>query len=316
MGAVQAQDFNGAKWALALRMQPATEVEIEAAFNRGDVLRTHLLRPTWHFVTPRDIRWLLALTAPRVNVRCGPNYRKYELNDAIFKRSNKIITKALQGGKHLTRAELKADLNRSGVIADDGVRLAHILLRAELEAVVCSGPRRGKQFTYALLEERVSPAKTLSRDEALATLARRYFASHGPATLQDYIWWSGLTAGDARNGIGLLENALEQVVVDDKAYWLARSSDVDPLFLPARSQQRAYLLPAYDEYNVAYKDHETLGQTIIVNGVTVGSWKAVTNKNSVTVAIDTNGSLRPREKLAVQEAMDRYAKFLQRSLTV
>jgi len=315
LGAVQAQDFNGAKWALALRMQPTTDVEIEAAFNRGEILRTHVLRPTWHFVTPADIRWLLALTAPRVNVRCGPNYRKYELDDATFKRANKIITKALQGGRQLTRAELKAALNRSGVAADDGVRLAHILLRAELDGVVCSGPRRGKQFTYALLEERVPAAKTLGRDEALARLARRYFRSHAPVTLQDFVWWSGLTVDDARHGIALLENDLEQVTVADKAYWLPRSANANPTRNPARSQPTAYLLPAYDEYNVAYKDHETLGQATIVNGLTVGAWKAVINKSAATIAIDTNRSLRPPEKLAIKKAMDRYGRFLQRALT-
>ena len=314
-GAVQAQDFNGAKWALALRMKQVTEVDIEAAFNRGEILRTHLLRPTWHFVAPEDIRWLLELTAPRINVRCGPNYRKYELDAATLKRSNKIISKALQSGKPLTRAELKAELNRSGVAADDGVRLAHILLRAELDGVICSGPRRGKQFTYALLEQRASATTTLSHEEALATLTRRYFASHGPATLQDYIWWSGLTAGDARHGIALIGHDLEQVTIAGRAYWVTRSPDVDPTENPARSQPSAFLLPAYDEYNVAYKDHETLSQTIVVDGTCVGAWKAMSNKNSVTVVVNAYRALRKPERLAVKTAMDRYARFVGRALS-
>src|SRR6185295_11390501 len=131
-GAVQSQDFEAAKWALALRMQSATNAGIEEAFNRGAILRTHLMRPTWHFVAPDDIRWLLQLTAPRVNIKCGPNYRKFELDKTVFKRSNRTITNALKGGKHLTRLALKTLLNQSGVAADDPVRLAHILLRAEL----------------------------------------------------------------------------------------------------------------------------------------------------------------------------------------
>jgi hypothetical protein len=180
LGAVQAQDFGAAKWALGLRMRNATDAGIEAAFNEGQILRTHLLRPTWHFVAAEDIRWLLQLTAPRVNLRCGPNYRKYELDNAAFKRTNKVIARALQDGKHLTRAALKDALHRSGIVAGDTVRLAHILIRAELDAVVCSGPRVGKQFTYALLEERAPIAKTLSREEALAKLSQRYFTSHGP----------------------------------------------------------------------------------------------------------------------------------------
>jgi Winged helix DNA-binding domain len=312
MGAVQAQDFNGAKWALALRMVDSTNDVIEEAFNRGAILRTHLLRPTWHFVAPEDIRWLLELTAPRVNVRCGPNYRKYELDGPTFKRSNKILTKALQGGKHLTRAELKAVLNRSGVAADDIVRLAHILLRAELDGVVCSGPRIGKQFTYALFEERVPPAKPLTRDEALAKLTRIYFNSHGPATLPDFIWWSGLTAGDARNGIALVESDLDEAIVNGNDYWVGRTSRTNPAF----NSRDAHLLPAYDEYNVAYKNREAvldvalLSPTIMIDGQIVGNWKATNAKNSVTITLTTARSLKQPERLAIGRAADRYAAYL------
>jgi len=172
LGAVQAQDYHGAKWALALRMRNATHADVEAAFNNGEIIRTHLLRPTWHFVAPEDVRWLLQLTAPHVNRRSGSGYRMFELDDAVFKKSNKVVTRALRGGKHLTRATLKAALNKAGIAADNGVRLAHILLRAELDGIVCSGPRVGKQFTYALFEERVPPGKTLTREEALIAHTR------------------------------------------------------------------------------------------------------------------------------------------------
>lgn len=312
MGAVQAQDFNGAKWALALRMHEGTNSFVEAAFNRGEIVRTHLLRPTWHFVAPQDIRWLLALTAPRINTRCGPNYRKYELDGPIFNRANKTLTKALQGGKHLTRAELKALLNRAGITADDGIRLAHILLRAELDGIVCSGPRRGKQFTYALLEERVPAAQPLRRDEALAKLTRTYFTSHGPATSQDFIWWSGLTAADARHGIALLGTDLEQLTFKDKSYWAAANDHrvtSDPV-------AGAYLLPAYDEYNVAYKDRENvfdlhvLGPTLVIDGQVAGNWNSTVDKSGVTIGVSAPQPLKMREKRAVEKAADRYAKFL------
>src|SRR6185369_15820518 len=158
---------------------------------------------TWHFVAPEDIRWMLELTAPQINRRSDGTYRRYELDAPVFRRSHKVFVNALRGGKHLTRAALKAALNKAGIAADDTVRMAHLLLRAELDAVVCSGPRIGKQFTYALFEERVLPGRTLTREEGLAELARRYFRSHGPATLQDFIWWSGLTASDARHAIEL-----------------------------------------------------------------------------------------------------------------
>ncbi|HEU4794889.1 MAG TPA: winged helix DNA-binding domain-containing protein, partial [Pyrinomonadaceae bacterium] len=170
MGAVQAQDFHGAKWALALRMRATTDQAIQDAYNNGEILRTHLLRPTWHFVAPEDIRWLLELTGPRVNLKCGSGYRMFELDAAVFKKSHRAITNALKGGKQLTRSDLKAVLNRAGVAADNGIRLGHILIRAELDRVICSGPRKGNQFTYALFEERVPPGKSFTRDEALAEL--------------------------------------------------------------------------------------------------------------------------------------------------
>jgi len=297
LGAVQAQDFNAAKWALGLRMRKATDAVIEEAFNKGEILRTHVMRPTWHFVAPEDIRWLLRLTAPRVNLKAGPNYRKFELDAAVFKRSNNIFTKALQGGKHLTRSALKSMLNTAGIDANDGVRLAHILLRAELDGVICSGPRIGKQFTYALLEERAPVAKTLNRDEALAELTRRYFRSHAPATLQDFVWWSGLTVEDAKRGIAQ-----------------AGTPRVAQTKQPAPNS--AHLLPAFDEYFVAYKDRQiaagplsawdVLGPTIIIDGIAAGKWKRT---NSGDVELNTSRTLKESEHLALKHAADRYSTF-------
>lgn len=320
-GAVQAQDYAAAKWALALRMQGATDASIEHAYNEGQILRTHLMRPTWHFVAPEDIRWLLALTAPRVNARAGPNFRKYELDGAVFKKTNKVLTNALKGGKHLTRAELRAALNRSGVAADDLIRLAHIMMRAELDGVVCSGRRVGKQFTYGLLEERVATAETLTRDEALAKLSKRYFTSHGPATLQDFVWWSGLTASDARRGVEMIDSQLRTELVADKSYRLPRARTSS-----RSSPGSAYLLPAFDEYNVAYKDRaavvdlngekpqlsvwDLLGPTVIVDGKVAGNWKATLARQTVTITITPARPLKKPEQLAISKAADRYAAFL------
>jgi hypothetical protein len=317
MGAVQAQDYNAAKWALALRMCAATNDVVEDAFNNGEILRTHLLRPTWHFVTPDDIRWLLKLTAPRVNLRSGPNYRKLELDTDVFKRSNKALTRALKGGKHLTRSALRTALNSVGVDARDSIRAAHILLRAELDGVVCSGPRIGKQFTYALLDERVPATKPLSREEALAKLTRRYFTSHGPATLQDYAWWSGLSVADIKRGIELLGRELEKTSVDGNVYWST------PTAKTPRALNSTHLLPVYDEYFVAYKDRQTgftpnngltnwdlLGPTVISNGIAVGTWKRTDEKNAVTISLNLTRTLSAAEKLALAKAVDRFAAFL------
>jgi hypothetical protein len=162
LGTVQAQDYLGAKWALGLRMREATDAAVEAAFTEGSVLRTHVMRPTWHFVTPSDIRWLLKLTAPRVNAASAYMHRRVELDGSLFARSNDVLAKALQGGRHLIRAELGAALAEAGIVAD-GMRLSYIVMRAELDAILCSGPRRGKQYTYALLDERVPPTRTWER---------------------------------------------------------------------------------------------------------------------------------------------------------
>jgi winged helix DNA-binding protein len=309
-GAVQSQDFEAAKWALALRMQSATNAAIEEAFNRGAILRTHVMRPTWHFVARDDIRWLLELTAPGVNVRCGSGYRMFELDDAVFKRSRKVFERALRGGKHLSRSELRRKLNESGVEANDTVRMGHILIRAELDRVVCSGPRVGRQLTYALFDERVPPAKPIDRDEALAKLTRLYFRSHGPATLQDFVWWSGFSTADAKRSLELIR--LEKLTIGEKVYWNVRSIEA-----PGHPSYTAHLLPVFDEYFVAYKDREivfgsqdglstwdTLGPAIIINGVAAGTW------NKKSVAVKFSRTLKKTERAAIAQATTRYAEFL------
>src|SRR6266568_1504898 len=222
--AVQAQDYAAAKWALGLRMQNSTDEIIEQAFAVGAILRTHVMRPTWHFVSPADIRWLLALTAPRVNAGNASWYRRLELDDALFIRSNAVLAKALQGGKQLTRAELVSVLQRAGIATDELQRFSYIIMRAELDGIVCSGARRGRQFTYALLDERAPQARMLDRDEALAELTMRYFTSRGPATLQDFVWWSGLTVADARTGLEMVTSQLMHDVVDGQKYWFSSST--------------------------------------------------------------------------------------------
>jgi hypothetical protein len=319
LGAVQAQDFNGAKWALAQRMGDTTNALIEKAYNEGKILRTHVMRPTWHFVAPDDIRWLLQLTASRVNTALGSNYRNFELDEATFKLCNKILTSALKGGKHLTRASLKKLLNESGVAANDPVRLAHILAHAELDGIICSGPMLGKQFTYALLEERVPQTKSLDREQALSKLTRRYFTSHGPATLRDFTWWSGLTAADAKNGIAMVERHLITMVHDDQIFWSAPATKT-----VQSPKARAHLLSAFDEYIVAYKDRKAImgrnnvsstvnglmGPAIIVNGEVVGTWKSAHGNEGVKIEVKLLRSLKKYERPAIKNAANGYAKFL------
>lgn len=318
LGAVQAQEYAHAKWALGLRMRQAVDPLIEQAFTEGAILRTHVMRPTWHFVTPADIRWLLALTAPRVNIVNGYMYRQLELDDALFLRSNAAIAKALEGGKQLTRSELALVLKEVGIVAE-GMRLGYIVHRAELDAIVCSGARRGKQFTYALLAERAPQAKSLERDEALAELTRRYFTSHGPAMIKDFTWWSGLTMADAKAGLEMVGSHLVKEVSDGRTYWF--SPDTPAIEEPVPT---AHLLPIYDEYTVAYKDHTGMidpehieqarnvvfGGVIVMNGQGIGSWKRTFSKQEVIIESAPFRPFTAAERDALAEAAERYGEFL------
>ncbi len=328
LGAVQAQDYAAAKWAVGLRLQGTTDDDIEQAFASGAILRTHLMRPTWHFVSPADIRWILTLTAPRVNAVNTSWYRKLELDDATSRCSNTVLANALQGGKQLTRPELASVLKLAGIATDDLQRFTYIMMRAELDGIVCSGARRGKQFTYALLDERVPQARTLDRDEALAQFARRYFMSHGPATLQDFVWWSGLTVADARAGLEMVTSQLMHEVVDDQTYWFSTSTP------PAKDLfQTAYLLPNFDEYIVGYTDRSAVfdashtnkldprgnvlfNHTIVMDGRVVGTWKRTIKKDAVIITPSLFTPLNEAETRAFAASANRYGAFLDRSVNV
>ena len=322
LGAVQAQDYGGAKWALGMRTRGATDASIERAFAHGSIIRTHVLRPTWHFVTPADIRWMLALTGPRVKATMGSYDRKLALDDAFFRRSNAAIVRALRDGQHLTRAEIGQVLHHAGIEVGGSQRLGHILLRPELDAIICSGPRRGKQFTYALLDERVPAAPAKSRDEALLDLTRRYFATRGPATAQDFAWWSGLTVADARRGTDMAGAALEREVIDDRTYWSDPS-----VRTPAWRSPKVFLLPNYDEFFIGHKDRSAIGRrlesarlvtggdaliayVIAVDGQLVGGWRRTLTNDSVRIDVRLLTRLSPAERRALDAAVKRHAEFL------
>jgi hypothetical protein len=314
--AVQAQDYAGAKWALGLRVRRAVDQTIEQAFTAGTILRTHLMRPTWHFVSPADIRWLLALTAPRVHQSNALQYRKLELDRAVLRRSSAALEKALQGGRLLDRGQLRGVLERAGVHTRGPLRLGYILMYAELEGIICSGPRRGKQFTYALVEERVPPARALLREEALAELARRYFTSHGPATVRDLAKWSGLTIADARRGLEAVRGQLEQQAAAGQTFWFADLPRPRKAASPS-----ALLLPNYDEYTVGYRDHSLVfdlshrfdliyGHILVLDGRVAGTWRRTLKKSEVVIETNTLAPLTKAETRAVGEAADRYGAFL------
>jgi len=316
LGAVQAQDYPAARWALALRMPAgATAATIDRALDAAQIVRTHVMRPTWHFVAASDVHWMLDLTADRVQQKLAYAFRFYELDSATRVRATRAIERAVGGGAHLTRNELGADLARSG-IAVAGVRLALITIHAEVERVLCSGCQRDGQSTYALLAARAPKAKRLPRDEALAELVRRYFGSHGPATIHDFVWWSGLTAADAKRGLEMTR--AKPASIDGHTYWACDAPRAAGAAGPAVS-----LLPRFDEYLVAYRDLDAvpraraaLGETVVAGGQVAGTWSASARGGDTVVDVRPLRRFTERERGALAAAAARYARFLERRVEV
>lgn len=317
-GAVQGQEYGPSKWGLGLRLPHLDDTLIEAEFTKGQILRTHLLRPTWHFVAAEDIRWLLMLTAPRVNAINQFTYRKMELAGADFIRCNNIISKALEGGKQLTRDELNSELKKHKIEAS-GVRLVSIMMQAELDGLICSGARQGKQFTYALLEERVPKTKTKTREEALAELAKRYFTSRGPATVKDFSVWSGLHMTDCRTALELVKPQFENTFVANETYYF------DGTIVSKKSNpENLYLLPIYDEMIMGYKNRDALLQymfktdgkidvvfdnMIIFDGQIIGSWKRTIKPKQIEITYNFLEKPTKKQWAAFEKCLIRFGEF-------
>ncbi len=317
LGAMQSQDWGMAKWAIGLRIPGIKNADVEKAYNEGKILRTHMLRPTWHFVSPKNIRWMLQLTSPRVQTLNGSQYRKYELDKLIFKKSNSILVKSLRDNLFLTRNEINLLLKKAKINTDD-VRLAYIMMNAELEGIICSGPRKGKQFTYALLDERAPTTKTLHKDEALHELASIYFNTRGPATISDFSWWSGLTAKEAKKGTNTLGPKFLHETFGGKEYFFYDRPLKDVIKL-----QATFLIPYFDEYVVGYtdksiyldpKNEEKLPQvdffhSISVDGYFGGNWKCTMKNTKPLVGISPLISLTQTQHNAVDKAVKKCTKF-------
>jgi winged helix DNA-binding protein len=322
LGAVQSQDYAGAKWGIAQRTRGLSDAQIDKEIDEGSIIRTHVLRPTWHFVAAADVGWMLELTAPRVHAANAYWYRWLEVDDAVARRSRTALTKALREGKHLTRAELGQALTRARIRVAEPIRLACIVMRAELDGLICSGVRRGKQFTYTLLEERVTKSTTLERDAAMAELARRYFTTRGPATVDDFAWWSGLTKSDARRGAEAAGPHLRHESLDGKSYWSPDAAGAARV-----STRLTHLLPNYDEYIVGLKDRSAygarlassgvkprtsalLGHSLVVGGQIVGGWMRTLAGRSVVVEPKPLIRLSEAERRSAEVAARKFGRFL------
>jgi hypothetical protein len=325
MGAMQAQDFNMVKRAVGIRLANAanaTDTMVEDAFNQGRFLRTHVLRPTWHFVAPENIRWMLDLSAARIKSSSKARDRDLEITETLYTKTNRIIATALEGRTHLTREDLAKELEKANINADTP-HLYHFLMRAELEGLVCSGAMQGKTQTYALLDKHASAGRPLPREESLARLADIYFKSHGPAALRDFAWWSGLSLTEARNGLEAVKAGFVAETMEGKTYW------VDPAcrnVLSAPSTEPSVLfLPAFDEYIIGYSDRSAVipadynskavssngvfRPTIVVNGQVAGIWKKTGGKTE-PIQIEFFEPADGAVKEAVDKAMGHRQDFL------
>lgn len=308
LGAMQAQEYAEAKWSIGERVDGCTDAEVEEAFARGEILRTHLLRPTWHFVTPADIRWMLLLTAPRVHAANRYSYRKYELDGDTLGRAHEVVGAALADEEPRTRPELAEALARAGIEAE-GLRLGYILMHAELEEQVCSGPRRAKQHTYARFADRVPQTPQLTREEALAELSLRFFSSRGPASDRDFSAWSGLTVADAKAGRQMVVGRLDGEVGEGAA------------------APGAYLLPMYDEMGISYKDlrmvlaqppprEGMLSRPIVIDGLTVGSWKRTVTGRAAVIEATLFVELTAAQRSALESVVERFGRFMELPATL
>lgn len=322
LGAVQAQDYPGSLWAIGQRTTSSSERDVEKAIADRKVVRTWPMRGTLHFVPASDVRWMLKLLTPRVISRSAGRYRQLELDERTFTRSARVFVRALEGGKQLTRKEMYATLE-AAKISVAGQRGIHILGHLAQEGLICFGARRGKQQTFALLDEWVPARRNLDHEEALAKLTKCYFRSHGPATLHDFSWWSGLKISEARTGVEMVQTDLLHEIIGGQSYWF-------PSFAPeSKSKSRpvtsaAVLLPVYDEYTVAYKDRSAIlnskysresgngifAHNIAIDGRIVGTWSRAVKNDAVILTTRPFEKFKRSDAIALRPAVKRYEEFL------
>lgn len=319
MGAMQAQDYAMAKWAIGVRLRGSTDKSIQTSLDKGEILRIHLLRPTWHFVSSDDIYWMLQLSSQKIKSSLKTRHRELELSEPVHNKTRTIIERMLSGGENLTRDKLATEFLKAGIRTDEN-RLSHILFRAEMDGIICSWPLKEKKLSYSLLEERVPQKRELSKEEALAELAKRYFQSRCPATIQDFIWWSNLSKSDAKRAVDFV-----------KPYFITESFNSAEYLLPTgfpgslEKNNSVHLLPAFDEFLIGYRDRSsTLSMvnnkkaisnngifypTIVVNGQVSGVWKRNVKGNKAVIQTDLFTATNKLINKEVEKAADRVHSF-------
>nr|WP_199001313.1 winged helix DNA-binding domain-containing protein [Flavobacterium sp. ASV13] len=326
LGAMQAQDYAMAKWAVGSRCD-ASETMIEEAVNSAEIIRTHILRPTWHFVSAEDIYWMLDLSAPQVKKFTASAAKKYGYDAKKLDELNIAIEKLLSGNQHLTRDEIMQELNIKKTSGEDFLSAA-IMMNAELDGLVCNGKMKGKQITYALLEERVAKPKTkLTKEEALAKLAKRYFESHGPATLTDFSWWSGFPPTICKIAINAIELQLNSIEINDQKYWFGIEFTNENNF-----RESVHFLPAFDEILISYKTREAsilpehqpkaftnngiFKPVILENGKVIGTWKRTIKKDHAKIETQFFNETERAKKEILFEGITAFQNYLETKVII
>ncbi|MEO7977214.1 winged helix DNA-binding domain-containing protein [Flavobacterium sp.] len=327
MGAIQAQDYAMAKWAIGSRCD-ATEKEIEEAIDSGKIIRTHILRPTWHFVSAQDIYWILDVSGPQVKRIILADTKKHGYDEKEFGKINSAIEKILTGNNHLTRDEIIQELNLKKISGEYHLSPVLIMMYAELEGLVCNGIMRGKQMTYSLLEEKVpKPTAKLTKEEGLVKLAKRYFESHGPATVSDFSWWSGFSPTICKTVIHSIVTELNSVEIDNQTYWFRTDLSLENSF-----RKSVHFLPAFDEMLISYKNREAsillehqskaftsngiFKPVILENGKVIGTWKRTVKKDHTKIATQFFNETENHKKAILFKRIKDFENYLETKIVI
>lgn len=320
MGAMQAQDMASAKWGIGVRIPGINEKIVDEAINNGEIIRTHVMRPTWHLVAAKDYHSMMRLTAPSINVSLKTRQKQLELDEDFFKVSNEAVEKILANGNHLTREELTRELSIN-ISNLDSSRMNHILLKAELDRLICSGIIKKRRQTYALVSERIKIKDDFDKDQSMMMLAEKYFASHGPATMLDFNWWSGLPISDCKKAVELIKNKLQSIQIDKQTYWFKELNSSTTSY-----KKKLFLLPAFDEFLISYRDRSAVltvydqqkavssngifRPVIVLGGKVIGLWNKNIKNGASNIIVELSIAEDQSVRSLIDKAAQGYYKFI------
>ena len=322
-GAVQAQDLNMAKWAMGMRLNDSIMQDIDQAINLGKITRTHILRPTWHFVSSKDLHAFLSFSAPRIKLIAASRHKQLEINDALLKKSHSIIIKTISVNGYATRENIVEAFKIENIALNNN-RTAHILMLAELDGIICGGRIVNKKHSYVLINNHIPDPGKINKTVAMAKLAVQYFRSHGPATIEDFTWWSGLSIKEVKNTMETIKDKIERLEVNNHIYWMCPEHEFGGYDNPY------LIIPAYDEYLISYKDRSAVIDTgklksavssngifrpvILKNGIVKGIWKRMIEKHTISIEINMFEKYFKEDRRNIEEKIFEYSRFLDKDI--